>query len=254
MKLYSKYDAISKDQTVQYLWRMHKSFINGKKESFAELNTSLYSKYKESLSNEIKWDIVIVNIPLIFEMVHKKWDNRFEFSDLLQEGLLGASIGVEKYREGSGSTLVTIIRMYTFKMIQKYIDKYSHRAIVHSEQIAKQLSKEKNQDDTAIDGLFTSVSNGHIQDTSTILLVTPDQRQSKLLLDFIDNSFDNMTQDIFYAHFHIPKRGKTQKKKVQSFEETCLHYEMTPDEGRELALITHSTIKKHYDGIYKDSF
>lgn len=260
MKLHSKYrfhseiwhDAISNDQTVQYLWRMHKAFMQGKTESFAELNADLYSKYKESLSNEIKWDIVIVNIPLIFHTVHKKWDERFDFSDLLQEGLMGASKGVEKYREGSGSTLVTIIRIYTFKMIQEYIDKYHDRCVVHSVHIVKRINREKKEETGNVDGLFTHIFNTAVEDPVNTLIVNRNQRESKVLLDFIDASFDDHIQDIFYAYYHLPYSKRASKKRKE-FEDVCTQYQMTVEEGEELALITHSTIKQHYHGIHKNS-
>lgn len=253
MKSGDRFNA-SNDPTVQYLWNAHKKFMCGR--SFEVVNRDLYPKYKESLSNEVKWDIVIANIPLIFELVHSKWDNRFDYSDLLQEGLLGASLGVEKYREGAGSTLVTIIRIYTFKKVQEYIDKFFHRAVRYPSDTIKEINRARKgaSDFTDAEVWPILAYSSTVMDVGSLEDIQDnDRRSTKKVLDFIDTNFDHKTQDVFYAHFQIPKQGKGKRQRKETFQQACRQYNLTLEEGTELALITHSTIKKHYNGIHENS-
>jgi len=249
MRSGDRYNAVM-DPTVQYLWKAHKSFMAKRSSDFSIVNKDLYSKYKESLSNEVKWDIVITNIPLIFEIVHKKWDERFDFSDLLQEGILGASLGVERYKEGAGSTLVTIIRVYTFKKVQEYIDTYSDRSVVQNTWAAQ---KERELKKEEFEEVFTEFSRipaakSTINSDEILDRIDDEPRESKSILDFIDLTFDHKVQDVFYSHY----RNK-RSKKIESFEDVCSKHNITKEEGIELAQIAHSTIKKYYNGLCKDT-
>ena len=253
---YRNYDSFRDE--IQYLWNTHKSFLRKNGEDITVLNAKLYAQYKINQSNEIKWDIVIVNIPLVFEIVHMKWKDKFEFSDLLQEGLIGASLGVEKYQEGAGSTLVTMIRMYTFKKVSEYVDAYYNSVVIFPMRMVKAIHK-ATMTEESIDEFPTQVLISYVQrnnphfpimhgpDNDDTLLHTKNVELINLdddVWQFAESHFDIMSMDLFCAYH---KKGSINKKR---FKDCCASYGITKDKAVEIVNQVHETIKQKYYGIY----
>lgn len=231
MKSTNSYQA-AEDETVQYLWQKHKKFIGSKGQNFIEINACLYDEYKQTNSNEVKWDIVIANIPLIFEIIHSKWDDRFDFSDLLQEGLIGASIGVEKYIYGKGSTLESIIRIYCFKHVMHYISVYQNRVVKVTDFQSRKFNKSKSNGDVICNAVvdISLPVFGEIPDVADVDIDTA-----------LSSVIPMQYEELFYSYFRIKRKGR----RNLNYGYICLKNGISNQEGERIAKLLAEKVHSH---------
>lgn len=121
--------------------------------SRANSNSEYFSKEEEAFLLENKSDkkafslLVITNIPLCKNIALKQGRNNVDFDDLLQEGIYGLIVAIQKYDACKETRLTTYAYHWITKYIKQYIEDHSRTIRVPSHQwevkskIEKQSSK-----------------------------------------------------------------------------------------------------------------